>query len=78
MDENLDTNKQTVIDFFKTAFIEKDPEKQAKFYLMAEKVLQISAECFAKSGHVEKTEQVQRLLRKAKDDRELALSLSEV
>jgi KaiC/GvpD/RAD55 family RecA-like ATPase len=57
---------------------EKDPAKEAKFYLMAEKVLQISAECFVKAGHIEKNEQVQRLLRKVKDDKELALSLSEV
>ena len=45
---------------------------------MAEKVLQISAECFAKSGHIEKNEQIQRLLRKVRDDKELALSLSEL
>ena len=57
---------------------EKDPVKEAKFYTMAEKVLQISAECYAKSGRIDKNEQVQRLLRKVKDDRELALSLSEV
>ena len=57
---------------------EKDPLKEAKFYLMAEKVLQISAECFAKAGHTEKNEQVQRLLRKVRDDKELALSLGEL
>jgi KaiC/GvpD/RAD55 family RecA-like ATPase len=57
---------------------EKDPAKEARFYLMAEKVLQISAECFIKAGHIEKNEQVQRLLRKVRDDKELALSLSEV
>ncbi|MGA2680677.1 MAG: ATPase domain-containing protein [Candidatus Bathyarchaeia archaeon] len=57
---------------------EKDPSKEAKFYLMAEKVLQISAECFAKAGHTNKNEQVQRLLRKVRDDKELALSLSEL
>ena len=48
---------------------EKDPEKEAKYYLMAEKVLQISAESYAKAGHLEKNEQVQRLLRKVRDDR---------
>ena len=57
---------------------EKDPAKEAKFYLMAEKVLQISAECFAKAGHIEKNEQVHRLLRKVRDDKELGLTLSEV
>jgi KaiC/GvpD/RAD55 family RecA-like ATPase len=57
---------------------EKDPSKEAKFYLMAEKVLQLSAECFAKAGHTGKNEQVQRLLRKVREDKELALSLSEL
>jgi len=57
---------------------EKDPSKEAKFYLMAEKVLQVSADCFAKAGHIEKNEQVQRLLMKVRDDKELALSLSEL
>ena len=58
---------------------EKDPEKEAKFYLMAEKVLRISAECFARSGRIEKSEQVHRLLWRVKEEeKELALSLSEV
>lgn len=33
MDENLEANKQAVIDFFKTAFIEKDPEKAVRLYV---------------------------------------------
>jgi hypothetical protein len=45
---------------------------------MAEKVLQTSAGSFTKAEHPEKTEQVQRLLEKVKEERELALSLSEV
>jgi KaiC/GvpD/RAD55 family RecA-like ATPase len=57
---------------------ETDPEEEAKYYTMAEKVLQISAESFAKAQHTEKTEQVQRLLEKVKQERELAVSLSEV
>jgi KaiC/GvpD/RAD55 family RecA-like ATPase len=57
---------------------EADPEKEARYYTMAEKVLQISAESFAKAQHTEKTEQVQRLLEKVKQERELAVSLSEV
>ena len=60
------------------AKIEKDPEKKAKLYAMAEKVLQISADSFMKAEHPEKREQVLRLLEKAREDRELALSLSEV
>ena len=57
---------------------ENDPEKKAKLYAMAEKVLQTSAGSFIKAEHPEKTEQVQRLLEKVKEERELALSLSEV
>jgi len=57
---------------------EKDPEKKAKLYTMAEKVLQTSAGSFMKAEHPEKREQVLRLLEKVKEERELALSLSEV
>jgi hypothetical protein len=57
---------------------ESDPEKKVKLYAMAEKVLQTSAGSFMKAEHPEKTEQVQRLLEKVKEERELALSLNEV
>jgi hypothetical protein len=57
---------------------ENDPEKKAKLYAMAEKVLQTSANSFMKAEHPEKTEQVKRLLEKVKEERELALSLNEV
>ena len=64
--------------FMSNAKREKDPEKEKRYYLMAEKVLQISAECFSKAKHPEKTGQVQRLLKKVTEEKELALSLSEV
>jgi hypothetical protein len=57
---------------------EPDPEKKAKTYAMAEKILQTSAGSFMKAEHPEKREQVLRLLEKVKEERELALSLSEV
>ncbi len=57
---------------------ENDPGKKAKFYKMAEKVLQTSAGSFMKAEHPEKREQVARLLEKVKEEQELALSLSEV
>jgi KaiC/GvpD/RAD55 family RecA-like ATPase len=57
---------------------EKDPGKEARYYTMAERVLQISAECYAKAGHTGKSTQVERLLKKVKEERELALSLNEV
>jgi len=57
---------------------ETDPEKKAKLFVMAEKVLQTSAGCFMKAEHPEKREQVLRLFQKVKEERELALSLSEI
>jgi hypothetical protein len=57
---------------------EREPEKKARLYAMTEKMLQSSSVSFMKSEHPEKTEQVQRMLEKVKEDRELALSLSEV
>ena len=57
---------------------ETDPEKETRFYMMAEKVLQISTESYARAKHPEKSEQVNRLLEKVREDRELAMSLSEV
>jgi hypothetical protein len=57
---------------------ESDPEKKAKLYAMAEKVLQTSAGSFMRADHPEKSEQVLGLLEKARKERELAVSLAEV
>jgi len=57
---------------------EKDPEKRAKLYMMAEKVLQTSAGSYMKAEHPEKRERVLRLLEEVKEERELAMSLTEV
>ena len=57
---------------------ENEPERKARLYMMAEKVLQTSAGSFMKAEHLEKREQVLRLLEKVREERELALSLSEV
>ena len=64
--------------FMDNAKKETDPAREAKYFLMAEKVLQTSAESYTKAKHEEKMQQVQRLLKKAKEERELAVSLSEV
>jgi KaiC/GvpD/RAD55 family RecA-like ATPase len=64
--------------FMESAKRERDPAKQAKFYSMAEKVLQVAADYFVQAKYQDKNEQVQRLLRKVKDERQLALSLSEI
>jgi len=57
---------------------ESDPEKSAKYYQMAEKVLQISAESFMEAKQPEKKAEVQRILETVKEERELAFSLNEV
>jgi tetratricopeptide (TPR) repeat protein len=57
---------------------ESDPERKAKLYTMAEKVLQTSAGSFTRAEHPEKSEQVLGLLEKARKERELAVSLAEV
>jgi hypothetical protein len=57
---------------------EGDPERKAKLYMMAEKVLQTSAGAYMKAEHPEKSEQVQTLLEKVKEERELATSLTEI
>ncbi len=46
--------------------------------MMAEKVLQTSAESYMKAKHPEKSEEVQRLLESVKEERQLAMSLTEV
>jgi len=64
--------------FMDDAKRETDPEKEAKYFLMAEKVLGVSLDSFGKAKHEEKAALVGRLLGKAKEERELAVSLSEV
>lgn len=60
------------------AIEELNPEQKAKLYMMAEKVLQSSASSFMKAEHQEKREQVLRLVEKVKEERELAMSLTEM
>lgn len=64
--------------FMESAKKERIPEKQAGYYSMAEKVLHNAGEYFEKAGYQDKNEQVQRLLKKVQEEKELALSLSEI
>ena len=57
---------------------ETDLEKEAKFFQLAEETLKVSEESYVKANYQEKKEQVQLLLKKVKEERELAVSLSEV
>jgi tetratricopeptide (TPR) repeat protein len=57
---------------------ESDPDKKAKLYSMAQKILQTSAGSFTKAEHPEKREQVLKLLENAREEEELAASLTKV
>jgi len=57
---------------------EQDSEKKAKLYIIAEKVLQTSAGSYLKAEYPEKREQTLRLLEKVREERELAVSITEV
>ncbi len=64
--------------YMSNASEETDPEKRARLYMMAERVLQSSASSFMKAEHQEKREQALRLLEKVKEEQELAVFLTEV
>ncbi|UCH32224.1 MAG: hypothetical protein JSV05_02210 [Candidatus Bathyarchaeota archaeon] len=64
--------------FMDNAKRETDPDKEARFYVMAEKVLQASITSYKTAKHPEKTAQVSQLLVRVSKERELAISLSEV
>ena len=57
---------------------ETEPRKKAQYYQMAEKLLQSSAGSYMKAKHPEKSEEVRRLMESVKEERELAISLTEV
>ncbi|KON29669.1 hypothetical protein AC477_05645, partial [miscellaneous Crenarchaeota group-1 archaeon SG8-32-1] len=57
---------------------EADPEKSMKYYSLAEKVLKISAQSFNKANQPEKESQVQQILANVKEEKALAISLSEI
>ena len=64
--------------YMNKAQTEMDPRKKAQYYQMAEKVLQAAAGSYVKAKHSEKSEEVRRLLRSVQEERQLAVSLSEV
>jgi tetratricopeptide (TPR) repeat protein len=57
---------------------ESDPEKSVRLYMIAEKVLRTCAEAYMKAEHPEKSEQVQKLLERVREEQKLAISLTEV
>jgi hypothetical protein len=56
---------------------ESDPDKKAKLYVMIERILQTSADSYTKAEHPDKREQILKLLERAKEEQELAVSMNE-
>ena len=57
---------------------ERDAEKKAKYYIMAEKVLEMSVVSYLNAKYHEKSNAVERLLEDVREERQLAVSLSEM
>ncbi len=57
---------------------EADPEKKARYYMVTEKVLQTSIGSFLKAKHPAKGAQVRRLLERVREEKKLAISLSNI
>jgi hypothetical protein len=57
---------------------EEDETKKAKLYAMTEKVLQASASAFSKANYPKRRDQAAMLLKKVKEEKEMAVALSEV
>ena len=64
--------------FMNQAENELDQEKRAKQYQMADNLLQIAAGSFTKARHPEKTAQVEEILTNVREEKALAISLSQV
>jgi len=64
--------------YMNKAETEANPTKKTQFYQMTEKLLQTSAGSYMKAQHPEKSEEVHRLLESVKEERQLAMSLSDV
>ncbi|UCG45423.1 MAG: hypothetical protein JSV58_01175, partial [Candidatus Bathyarchaeota archaeon] len=64
--------------YMHNAETETDPAKKTQRYQMAEKLLQTSAGSYMKAKHPEKNQEIQRLIESVREERQLAVSLSEV
>ena len=64
--------------FMNQAESEVDPEKKTRQYQMADNLLQIAAGSFMKAKQLEKTTQVQQIIRTVREEKALAVSLNEV
>jgi hypothetical protein len=64
--------------FMDNASNEPEPQKKAKLYTMAEKLLESSVNSFRNAKYFEKSEEVARIYERVKNERNMAISLSEI
>jgi len=57
---------------------ETDPSKKARFYQLAERLLQDSAGLFLKAKHPEKSDEVRTILENIKGEKQIAITLAEL
>lgn len=55
-----------------------DPVEKSRYFMAAERLLGVSAEAFQRAKHPEKRDEIVKLLQNLKQDREIAVSLSEI
>ncbi|MFH0850991.1 MAG: hypothetical protein V1924_08650, partial [Candidatus Bathyarchaeota archaeon] len=64
--------------YMDNANAETEPEKKARYYAMAERVLEASAKSFLRAQHPAKEQEVNRLLENIRKDRTLVMTLIDV
>ena len=57
---------------------ETNPEQKAKYYTLAERVLEASADSFSKARYTAKSEEVKKILKNVRKEQRLVLSLAKV
>ncbi len=62
--------------YLNEAQTETKPKKKAQYYQLAEKLLQASADSYTKAKHLEKSDEVKRLLESVREEKQLVISLA--
>jgi hypothetical protein len=65
-------------DYLNRTSTEKDEEKKGMLYLAAEKLLKVAVDSYGETGHIAAKEQAMKLLESAREEKEVALTLSGV
>jgi len=64
--------------YMDNAIRETDPQEKARFYSIAERLLESSAGSYSEAKYLEKSEEVERLLGRVREERSMAASLCEL